>query len=116
MDAIYAGCIPVIFGGSAQYPFFDVLDWSKISIHLDMTDIDRLEEIILTTYTLDDIERLQANVLLVRNAFFYPLDDVGDQQVVKKMMDERGPLFFALFNTGMRLATKWPTAVEFDRP
>jgi hypothetical protein len=116
VDAIYAGCIPVIFGDSAQQPFFDILDWSKISVRVAMTEVDRLEEVLLTRYTIEDIQRFQVNMLLVRDAFLYPLDNETGETVLRMMIDERGPLFFALHSTGMRMTTKWPIPFEYDRP
>ena len=52
---------------------------------------------------MDDVEKMQANIMLIRDALVYPADGAK-----KDMMEKRGPLFFALHATGMRLATKWP--------
>ena len=115
-DSIYAGCIPILIGDSSHYPFFDVIDWSKISARVDINDLSHLEEVLLSRYSLEDIERLQTNVMLVRNAFVYPLDNVTQEDAQRHMLEERGPLFFALQSTKLKLLTQWPVADIYDRP
>ncbi|KAG8863958.1 hypothetical protein FRB96_006831 [Tulasnella sp. 330] len=115
-DALYAGCIPVIIGHTTQFPFYDMIDWGKISVRIETSEIHRIEEILVTRYTIEDVERLQANIMLVRDAFVYPLDDVSPDTFVEKMFHKRGPLFFALYSTRMRMLTKWPTDAVYDRP
>lgn len=105
---MYGGCVPVFIGQSAEYPFFDVIDWGKISVRIDPSDLNRLEEVLMERYTMEDVERLQANMMLVRDALVYPLDDVSDKDRMDLMWERRGALWFALYNTGMRLATTWP--------
>ncbi|KAF8342878.1 uncharacterized protein EI90DRAFT_3030555 [Cantharellus anzutake] len=109
VDSIYAGCIPILVGHKSHYPFFDMIDWGKISVRIDASELDRLEDILLSRYTLEDIERLQVNVMLVRDAFVYPLDDVSDDVVKEMMIKNRGPLWFALHSTRMRMLTLFPT-------
>jgi hypothetical protein len=88
-----------------------MIDWGKISVQVDPSDLDQFEDILLSRYTLRDIERLQTNLMLVRNAFMYPLDDASDDQVNNTMIEDRGPLWFALHSTKMRMLTMWPTEV-----
>lgn len=109
VESVYSGCIPILIGQVSQFPFFDMIDWGKISISVDPSDLDQLEDILLSRYTLEDIERLQTNVMLVRSAFVYPLDDANEDEVRKIMIDNRGPLWFALHSTKMRMLTTWPT-------
>ncbi|KZO99764.1 glycosyltransferase family 47 protein [Calocera viscosa TUFC12733] len=109
-DVIYAGCIPVFIGHSSQYPFFDMLDWSKLSITVERKDLQRMEEMLMS-YTLEEIERLQTNLMLVRDAFLYPLDGKYKDQLTM-----RGPLFFAMHSTKMRMLTQYPSDVLVDRP
>lgn len=54
--------------------------------------------------------------MLVRDALVYPLDDVDDTVVREEMIERRGPLFFALHSTRMRMLTEWPVDDVFDRP
>ncbi|KAG9010852.1 hypothetical protein FRB90_007583 [Tulasnella sp. 427] len=115
-DSLYAGCIPVFIGESAHHPFFDMIDYSKISISIKSGELNRLEEILLTRYTLADVERMQANIMLVRNAFMYPLDNVPPEEIKQRMLDLRGPLWFALHSTRMKMSTRWPMADVYDRP
>lgn len=116
VDSMYAGCIPVLIGQASHFPFYDMLDWGKISIRVEPSDLAHLEDILFSRYSLDDIERLQANIMLVRDALVYPLDDVDDTVVREEMIERRGPLFFALHSTRMRMLTEWPVDDVFDRP
>lgn len=93
-----------------------MIDYSKISIRITAADINRIEEILVTRYTLADVERMQANIMLVRDAFVYPLDSASSAEVREKMLDQRGPLWFALHATRMRMLTKWPMDDVYDRP
>ena len=45
-DAIYAGCIPVLTAEGTHYPYSTTLDWTKFSVRLLPTDLDRIEEIL----------------------------------------------------------------------
>lgn len=105
---MYAGCIPVFIGHATHYPFFDMLDWSKLSVRVEPHELSHVEEVLLSRYSLEDIERLQRNILAIRNALVYPLDDVDTATVQRQLLKERGPLFFALQSTRMKLMTKWP--------
>lgn len=116
VDSMYAGCIPVLIGQAAHFPFYDMLDWGKISIRVEPSDLTQLEDILFSRYSLEDLERLQANIMLVRDAFVYPLDDVDDAVIREGMIERRGPLFFALHSTRMRMLTEWPVDDVFDRP
>ncbi|KAG9005282.1 hypothetical protein FRB93_009836 [Tulasnella sp. JGI-2019a] len=116
IDAIYAGCIPIVIGHVTQYPFYDMIDWGKISVRIETSEVHRIEEILMSRYTLEDVERLQANLMLIRDAFMYPLDDETPENVLEWMIDRRGPLFYALHSTRMRMLTKWPMDVVYDRP
>lgn len=33
-DSIYAGCIPVFIGSATQHPFWDIFEWSRISVRV----------------------------------------------------------------------------------
>ena len=99
----YRGCIPVIIGKEAHFPFWDVIDYSKISINIADHEVDRLEDILLP-YTWEQLETIQANLMLVRDAFMYPLD--GDELAGAT---RRGPAFFALHFTALRGLTRYPT-------
>ena len=108
VESVYSGCIPILIGQVSQFPFFDMIDWGKISVQVDSSELDRLEDILLSRYTLKDIERLQTNLMLIRNAFIYPLDEASEGHVKEMMVDDRGPLWFALHSTKMRMLTMWP--------
>ena len=82
--------------------FWDILDWSKFSITVMEADLDHYEEILLG-YTWEQVADLQANLMLIRDAFIYPLDDD-----VASQLETRGPLFFALYSTALTKYTKFP--------
>jgi hypothetical protein len=83
-----------------------MIDYGKISISVTESEIDRLEEILLS-YTWEQIEVMQANLMLVRDAFMYPLD--GREL---DALTTRGPAFFALHSAALGLLTKYPTATS----
>ncbi|KZT58452.1 glycosyltransferase family 47 protein [Calocera cornea HHB12733] len=109
-EVIYAGCIPVFIGKASQYPFWDMLDWGKISVTIERQDIQRMEEILMA-FSMDEVERMQATLMLVRDAFLYPLDGKHEEQLTK-----RGPFFYAMHSSKLRMLTKYPQARVIDRP
>lgn len=76
---------------------------------MDFSELATLEETLLSRYTLEDMERLQTNIMLVRDAFVYPLDDADPELAQQQMLDDRGPLFYALHSTRMRMLMSWPS-------
>ncbi|KAG9034452.1 hypothetical protein FS837_002201 [Tulasnella sp. UAMH 9824] len=116
IDTMYSGCIPVFIGESALRPFHDIIDWSNISVRISAGDINRIEEILFTRYSLEDLEKMQAKIMLVRDALLYPLDDISPGKIQEQMIDRRGPLWFALQSTRMRMLTKWPMDDVYDGP
>jgi hypothetical protein len=98
----------VFFGHTTHFPFFDILDWSKLSVTIELHELSHMEDILFSRYSLEDIEQLQRNILAVRHTLVYPLDDIDTATVQRQLLDERGPLFFALQSTRMKLMTKWP--------
>ncbi|KAF8307625.1 hypothetical protein DL93DRAFT_2171636 [Clavulina sp. PMI_390] len=121
-DSVFAGCIPVLIGHATHPPFFDVLDWSKFSVRVEPSELSQLEELLLSRYSVDDVERLQTNLMLVRDAFVYPLDDMTDEEAQNMVLGSqadharRGPLFWALHSTRMKILTMWPVGDLYDRP
>ena len=82
-----------------------MLDWNKLSVRIEPHEISHLEELLLSRYSLEEIE-LQRNVLVMGNAFVYPLDDIG--ATTAQRLHEQGPLYFALQSTWMKIMTEWP--------
>jgi len=109
IDSMYAGCIPVFIGHATHYVFHDLLDWSKLSLRIEPHEISHMEDLLLSRYSLTHIERLQRNIMAIRHAFTYPLDDWESGRSQRLMLDERGPLYFTLQSTQMKLMTLWPT-------
>ncbi len=101
-DVIYSGCIPVLLAEGSHYPFADMIDWTKIAIRIDPTDLDQLEDI-LRAIPPEQIETLQSNLMSIREAFMYSTDDRLEDEWAR-----RGPLFFTLHATAMRLTTLYP--------
>jgi len=109
-DAIFAGCIPVLIAEGSHYPFADILDWSKFSVRIHPTELDSVEQI-LGDIPLSRVEELQANLVLVRDAFIYSTDEHPEDE-----LSRRGPMFFALHEAGMRLRMRYPVEVDSDTP
>ncbi|WWC63549.1 uncharacterized protein I303_106153 [Kwoniella dejecticola CBS 10117] len=105
-DAIYAGCIPVLIAEGSHYPFVNYLDWSKFSVRIAPTELDRLEQI-LAAIPLWKVEEMQANLVAVREAFIYSTDEHPEDE-----LDRRGPMFFALHEAAFKVRTRYP--VEED--
>ncbi|KAJ7230586.1 exostosin family-domain-containing protein [Mycena pura] len=101
-DAIFAGCIPVMFDDTSHLPFWELLDWSKFSVRVFTHEVQYLEEILMS-YSMQEIQNMQANLLHVRDILMYPLDDEHEDMLVT-----RSPLSFALHQTQLRLLTRWP--------
>lgn len=97
-----SGCIPVLIGDRTHPPFWDTLDWAKFSIQVDDGQLDRLEEILLD-HTWAQLQQLQTNLMLVRQAFLYPAE--GDME---ENLRVRGPFFFAMHGTALLRRTRFP--------
>lgn len=105
-DAIYAGCIPVFVSEGTHYPFADFLDWSKLSVRVAPTELDKIEKV-LASIPLSKVEELQANLVSVREAFLYSGDEKPEDE-----LERRGPMFFALHEAGMKIRTRYPVKGE----
>ncbi|KAJ1378936.1 Exostosin-like [Sesbania bispinosa] len=68
VEAIYAGCVPVIICDNYSLPFSDVLNWSQFSMEIA---VDRIPEIktILQNVSKDKYRELYLNVRKVRRHF-----------------------------------------------
>nr|XP_031859815.1 uncharacterized protein CI109_004663 [Kwoniella shandongensis]KAA5526887.1 hypothetical protein CI109_004663 [Kwoniella shandongensis] len=106
IDVIYAGCIPVLFGDQTHHPFWDMLDWTSFSVTISDSSIDHLEQILLS-YSWGDVQRMQTNLMLIRDAFLYPTEGEAGQ-VESANLNERGPFFFAMHDTALLRQTKYP--------
>jgi len=68
VEAIYAGCVPVIICDNYSLPFIDVLNWRKFSMEIA---VERMPEIktILQSVSKDKYLELYSNVRRVRRHF-----------------------------------------------
>nr|XP_019006535.1 uncharacterized protein I203_00124 [Kwoniella mangroviensis CBS 8507]OCF69996.1 hypothetical protein I203_00124 [Kwoniella mangroviensis CBS 8507] len=105
-DAIFSGCIPVLIAEGSHYPFASFLDWSKFSVRIAPTELDRIEEI-LSAIPLWKVEEMQAKLVTVREAFIYSKDEKPEDE-----LERMGPMFFALHEAGMRVRTRYPIKDE----
>ncbi|GMK55282.1 hypothetical protein CspeluHIS016_0203380 [Cutaneotrichosporon spelunceum] len=103
IDVIYAGCIPVLLGDQTHHPFWDMLDWSKFSVTINDFEVERIEQI-LTSFTWEQVQRMQTNLMLVRDAFLYP-----EEGHMQDNLEDRGPWFYAIHSTWLLQNTKFPT-------
>jgi len=95
----------VIIGDQTHHPFWDVLDWSKFAVFVDEWDLDNFEAILLS-YTWEELERKQANLMLVRDAFLYPSEPEDGN--MKEALNKRTPFWFAMHSAWLRKQTKYP--------
>ncbi|EXC29919.1 putative glycosyltransferase [Morus notabilis] len=68
VEAIYAGCVPVLISYNYSLPFGEVLDWSKFSIQISPTRISELKTI-LRAVPHSKFLKLQKRVMQVQRHF-----------------------------------------------
>ncbi|KAM0918525.1 hypothetical protein ACQ4PT_009029 [Festuca glaucescens] len=68
VEAIHAGCVPVLVSDGYAPPFADVLRWDAFSVSVPVADIPRLREILERIPTAE-VERLLDGVRLVKQHF-----------------------------------------------
>ncbi|XP_076913686.1 putative glycosyltransferase At5g11130 [Bidens hawaiensis] len=68
VEAISAGCVPVIVSDHYVLPFSDVLDWSKFSVHVPVGKIPDIKRV-LEGIEMDDYLKMQKMVMKVQRHF-----------------------------------------------
>ncbi|XP_019051624.1 PREDICTED: probable glycosyltransferase At5g03795 [Nelumbo nucifera] len=68
VEAIYAGCVPVLISDHYVPPFSDVLNWKSFSVEVPVSEIPNLKRILLSISTRQYI-RMQRRGLKVRRHF-----------------------------------------------
>ncbi|KAL6330830.1 hypothetical protein AAG906_009258 [Vitis piasezkii] len=68
VEAIHAGCVPVIISNNYSLPFNDVLDWSQFSIQIPVAKIPEIKTILLGI-SKNKYLKMQERVLRVRRHF-----------------------------------------------
>jgi hypothetical protein len=57
---------------------------------------------------LEQVEEMQANLMLIRDAFVYSSDEKPGEE-----LDRRGPMFWALHEAGARMGVQYPVGDQF---
>ena len=108
-ESMFAGCIPVLTSDVTHNPFADVLDWSQFSVFVDWRSLEGLEATLLSIAPAE-LDRLQMNLLIVRDAFVYrPIEDELQSQPQSKHR-LLSPLLLTMISIQLRLSTSFPTA------
>ena len=68
VEAIYAGCVPVLISDYYVLPFSDVLNWKSFSVEVPVKDVPNLKKILMRIPTRQYI-RMQRRVVQVRRHF-----------------------------------------------
>lgn len=68
VEAVSAGCVPVIVSDNYVLPFSDVLDWSKFSVHVPVKKIPEIKKI-LERIEMEEYLRMQKMVMKVQRHF-----------------------------------------------
>ncbi|CAH8384760.1 unnamed protein product [Eruca vesicaria subsp. sativa] len=67
-EAIYSECIPVILSVNFVLPFSDILRWETFSVQVNVSEIPRLKEILMSISD-EKYQRLKRNLRYVRRHF-----------------------------------------------
>ncbi|KAG6693558.1 hypothetical protein I3842_09G006400 [Carya illinoinensis] len=68
VEAIYAGCVPVLISDHYVPPFSDVLNWKSFSVEVPVKDVPNLKKILMDISPRQHI-RMQRRVVQVRRHF-----------------------------------------------
>lgn len=68
VEAIYAECVPVLISDNYVLPFSDVLNWKAFSVQVDVKDIPKIKEILMSISQRQYL-RMQRRVKQVQRHF-----------------------------------------------
>ena len=77
MDALAAGCIPVVIADSYVLPYAEVIDWKRVSIQIYEDDLDQLMGI-LQAVSSERIEEMRSSGSIVFNRYFSSIEKIAN--------------------------------------
>uniref|UniRef100_A0A182W3Y6 Exostosin-2 n=1 Tax=Anopheles minimus TaxID=112268 RepID=A0A182W3Y6_9DIPT len=75
LEAMAAGCIPVVMADNYVLPFADLLDWELLAIRLHETNLHTIVPV-LRAISVERIAEMQAQIRSVYNRYFATLDRI----------------------------------------
>ena len=76
MEALAAGCIPVIIADSYILPYSEVVDWKRISIQIYEENLPKLMDI-LRAVSISRLEEMRRNAQFIYQSYFSSMKQIG---------------------------------------
>nr|CAG4635959.1 EOG090X01LY [Eubosmina coregoni] len=86
MDALAAGCIPVIISDAYVLPYADVIDWKRVVLHIYEEDLNQLMAM-LQTVTSDRVADMRKSGAMVFHRYFESMGQIAN--TVLRILNDR---------------------------